>query len=386
MKRSFALPLIVAFLLLVPFSADAQFRKIKIAVLDFQLQGKGYETADMGGIVAEWFVTALVKTGRFDVIERRLLRTLLEEQKLGMTGIIDESSATKLGKVLGVKSIISGSVMKLQDVLEINARIIDVETGSIIAAETVRSRAAVRLQDLVGQMSQIIIKNFPLEGYIVDKRGDRVSIDLGRFAGVKTDMMFKAYKEGNVLRHPKTGEVLDVEQIVTGKIKIVNVRDKISEAVIVDEHSAGSIARGQMVKSLAGPLTPIRKPTAIDTTPVYQPPPPPRSRFGRSDESPEGLMRMLASNNLKNKADAAKLIARNFPVNEQLLDEVNDELLKGYQKSDSSRSYIEAYAWMCNALGASGKSKYRPTLERVVKDGGSRKLRKYAKKNLRRLK
>jgi hypothetical protein len=187
-----------------------------------------------------------------------------------------------------------------------------------------------------------------------------------------------------VLRHPKTGEVLDVEQIETGKIKITSVRDKISQAVIVNEKGSGAIRRGQLVKSLVGPLKPIRKPEAIDTAPAYQPPPP-KSRFGRRDRSPAGLIRMLKSNNLRSKTDAAKLISRNYPDNEQLLDEVSRELMKGYKKPSRSRAYIEAYAWMCNALGLSGKVKYRPTLERVVKEGGSRKLKKYAKKNLRRL-
>ena len=86
-------------------AAGADFQKTKIAVLDFQLQGKGYETEDMGKLVAEWLVTALVKEGRFDVVERRLPEKILNEQKLVMTGVVNESSATKLGKLLGVKVI-----------------------------------------------------------------------------------------------------------------------------------------------------------------------------------------------------------------------------------------------------------------------------------------
>lgn len=114
----------------MPLSARAEFLKTKIAVLDFQLQGQGHETADMGKIVAEWLITALVKEGRFEVVERRLLRKILEEQKLVMAGVVDENSATQLGKLLGVKVIISGSVIKFQNVMEVNARIIDVESAA----------------------------------------------------------------------------------------------------------------------------------------------------------------------------------------------------------------------------------------------------------------
>jgi TolB-like protein len=54
--------------------------------------------------------------------------------------MIDEQSAA-LGKVLGVKVIISGSLLKLQDAIDINARVISVENGAIIAAENIRSSA-----------------------------------------------------------------------------------------------------------------------------------------------------------------------------------------------------------------------------------------------------
>ena len=167
MKRCVVLILALLLCVMWPARAQATFKKTKIAVLDFTLQGQGFETEDMGAIVAEWFITALVKAGRFDVVERGMIHKILEEQKLAMSGVVDDTTATQIGKLLGVEAIISGSVLKLQSVLEINARIIDVETASIKAAENVKSTAAIRLQDLVVQMSDQIIKNFPLQGYIV---------------------------------------------------------------------------------------------------------------------------------------------------------------------------------------------------------------------------
>jgi len=162
MKRLITLLLVLLVLsTFVPFKAMADFKKTKIAILDFKLQGHGYETENMGVIVAEWFITAFVKEGRFEVVERGLLKKILDEQKLGMTGVIDETTATKVGKLLGVKAIISGSVMKLENILEINARIIDIESASIVAAENVKSSRAAQLQDLVVQMSEKIVNGLP---------------------------------------------------------------------------------------------------------------------------------------------------------------------------------------------------------------------------------
>lgn len=257
MKKFIAFSLVLTFSIIMPLTARAEFRKTKIAVFDFQLQGEGFETADMGKIVAEWLITALVKEGRFDVIERRLLEKILQEQKLGMSGIITEDSAVKLGKLLGAKVIISGSVMRFQKIIEVNSRIIDVESASIIAAESVKSTTTTRLEDLVVQMAKKINRDFPLEGYIVHRDKKKVLIDLGKRAGVKNDMQFTVFEEGNVIRHPKTGEVLDVQRIETGIIKVKCINNNTAEAEILSEATPGAIKYSQLVKSVLKPMSPI---------------------------------------------------------------------------------------------------------------------------------
>jgi TolB-like protein len=238
-------------LALLPAAARAEFKKTKIAVLDFQVQGRKNDNADMGKIVAEWFITALVQEGRFDVIERRLLEKVIEEQKIGVSGLVDEGSASKLGKVLGAKVVITGTVLEFQNVLEVNARILEVESSSIIAAENVKSSSgAARLEDLVVEMAQKIIKDFPLEGYIAQRTGTSVLIDLGQRAGIRRGMRFVAYKEGRVIKHPKTGEVLDIESIETGEIEITDVNMKTATGIILKEKATDAVEYGMMVRSI----------------------------------------------------------------------------------------------------------------------------------------
>ncbi len=271
MKRLIALLLLIfTCIILMTSAAGAEFQKTKLAVLDFQLQGQGHETVDMGKIVAEWLITALVKEGRFEVVERRLLRKILDEQKLVMAGVVAENSATQLGKLLGVKVIISGSVMKFQNVMEVNARIIDVESASIITAESVKSTTAMKLEDLVVQMAEKIIKDFPLEGYVVKRHEDNVTIDLGKLAGAKRGMKFVVFKEGKIIKHPRTGEVLDVEKIETGKIEVSSITDKMATAKILKENSPNAIGYGQMVKSVMESISPVGR----YKQPVFQDKPP----------------------------------------------------------------------------------------------------------------
>jgi len=229
--------------------AQADFKKTKIAVLDFQMQGEQTNSKDMGKIVAEWLITGLVETGRFDVIERRLLEKLLEEQKLGVTGVIDPNSAAQLGKVLGVKIIVSGTVTSLEGYTEINARLINVDSASIIAAEKVRASSAEKLRDLVTRITDKIVLAFPMEGYIVQRTDRKVTIDLGKQIGVRPGMKFIVFKEGKIIKHPKTGEVLDVETIEIGLIEIKDVKEKTAMGLILQETAPNAVAYGSMVRS-----------------------------------------------------------------------------------------------------------------------------------------
>ena len=242
--------LVLFVFLLFSSQAAAEFKKTKIAVLDFELHGNPMATEGIGGIVAEWFTTALVQDGRFDVIERAMLQKIIEEQKLAMSGIVDESTASKLGKILGVENVITGSVLNLKNRIEVNARIIGVENGSIVAAENVVRSSVEDLQGLVNDLTQRIVYHFPMTGYVVKKKDKEVMIDLGRDAGLHAGMEFIVYKEGEVIRHPKTGEVLDVEKIHTGRIRITQVHNNMAEAKIIKEEGEG-VSYGQMVQSVS---------------------------------------------------------------------------------------------------------------------------------------
>ena len=247
--KKYLIVFVLAFLgLFVVNEAQCEFQRTKIAVVDFQIQGKGFETEDMGKIVAEWLITAFVKEGRFDVIERRLIEKVLKEQSFSVSGVVDSQSASRLGKVLGAKIVISGSVIRLSRFTEVNARLINVESGSILAAEKVKSESATRLEELITRMAKIIMKDFPLEGYVVQRSKDKVILDLGKLAGVKKGMKFIVYKEGEVIRHPKTGEVLDIAMIETGEVEILRMKEKTSTARIIKDAKDQKIEYGQQVR------------------------------------------------------------------------------------------------------------------------------------------
>lgn len=80
----------------------------QVAVLDFKNESF-FESEVLGRGVATMFQTALVKSRRFKVIDRENLSKIMEEYKLGMSGITSKDVST-IGQQLGVDYLITGNV------------------------------------------------------------------------------------------------------------------------------------------------------------------------------------------------------------------------------------------------------------------------------------
>lgn len=104
-----------------------------IAVLDFSYSD-GRDSRD-GVVVSERVIMELVKSKKVTVVERRELEKVLKELKLGQTGLIDVNSTKDIGRMVGAEAVILGSLTELPEgKLELNARVISVSSGTVIAA------------------------------------------------------------------------------------------------------------------------------------------------------------------------------------------------------------------------------------------------------------
>ena len=118
-------------------SAAAARQVKRVAVVPFTApRGAG---SFSGAIVSERLVIQILARGELDLVERRFLDKVLEEQRLGVFGIMDQDTVKALGKVLGVDAILTGTIVELKgERVEINARLIHAETAQVLAADTVR--------------------------------------------------------------------------------------------------------------------------------------------------------------------------------------------------------------------------------------------------------
>jgi len=97
------------------------------------------------------------------------------------------------------------------------------------------------------------------------------------------------------------------------------------------------------------------------------------------------LVEQLRSRDSATRRNAARAVYRSHPREARLLQVVNEELLRGFERNLEDSQHVDAMAWMCNVLGVCGQTRYRSTLEKVSNEASNRKIKKYAEKNLERL-
>ena len=141
----------------------AQDSKPRIAVLEFKNKADNQWWYSGGAEAAQdVFVTELVKSGKFRVIDREQLAALMAEKNMSLEGDIDPSTAIKAGKLFGCQYFLTGAVTeygsqttgahggygigfsggKKTFTAAMNARIIDTTTGEILWADEARGEDA----------------------------------------------------------------------------------------------------------------------------------------------------------------------------------------------------------------------------------------------------
>ncbi len=195
--------------------------RMSIAVLPFNSQGIGTE---LNGVdLLDKLITAFVNSHRFKVIERAQLEKILNEQKLGLSGIVDPTTAAEIGKGIGVDAVVLGSVTRAGNSLSIDARLIDTESAAIISAQTAYSdRISMQhITEMVNVLSNKFKIDLPVvKGLVINIQGNQLTLDFGSNKGVKKGMKCIVYREGDPIIHPVTGKVIGrkVKQICVARI------------------------------------------------------------------------------------------------------------------------------------------------------------------------
>jgi curli biogenesis system outer membrane secretion channel CsgG len=169
-------------------SLVAQASKPTVAIMYFNNNVFTKDARDYDGLskgVPDFLITEMSANSGIRVIERDQVQKLVDEQKLVGSGQVDQTTAVKLGKLLGAQHMIFGGFMADPNGnFRIDARAVNVETGAIEYTERVQDKSD-NVMALIGTLATRLNAGLKLPAMPM-RTGDASSAPGARQAGAPT--------------------------------------------------------------------------------------------------------------------------------------------------------------------------------------------------------
>lgn len=128
-----------------------------VAVLYFANPGQDTELVPLQKGLAVMLMTDLAQLDMLTVIERTELQALVEELGFGQSGLVDDATAPRVGRLLQTQFLIGGQVRRSDEgQLDLSATVLEVGPGKIIGRAQARGETD-QLFDLEKQLLDAII-------------------------------------------------------------------------------------------------------------------------------------------------------------------------------------------------------------------------------------
>ena len=275
------------------FRKNSDYIKPTIAVMKFENRSSLPLGWNVGGGMKDMLVDRLCATGRFQVIERPELDSVMGELNFQQTGATREQNRARLGRIKNVQYLVKGTVTDFGHVstrsgffrwadnlgifgsgywavMGMTLYVVDVESGEIVCSESLEE--SVRAKDMnvkvayrdVGFGGSTFLQT-PLgrvTAKVIDKAVKRVAksvagrrwqpkiakvvgpttvvLNGGKDRGVSPGDEYDVVETGDAIVDPDTGDVLGTETgRVVGRLRVGEVHARYSVAEVV----AGDAAR-----------------------------------------------------------------------------------------------------------------------------------------------
>lgn len=241
--------------------------------------------------ITDQFITALVRSAKFNVVERDKLEAAFKELQLSETGLTEASEIKAAGKLMGAQYLFQASVSLLSASVSdkpvpntesymtrttearvvMEVRVIDAETGKVVLADTCTektSKSKVLSKDskeaadseVAGMMSDlqratvnqlvysVMDGTYPVK--VVSFKDGIVWLNRGQ-DGMKKDDVFRVVILGEELRDPDTNAVLGHEETEIARVQVIETQAKMSKAKVISWKSeTKEIEKGTICKRI----------------------------------------------------------------------------------------------------------------------------------------
>ena len=283
----------------------ADFVQPTVAVMKFENRAPFPLAWNLGGGMADILVDRLMATGRYHVIERPELQSVLNELRLQTSGVTRDQRRARLGRLKNVQYLIKGTVTDFGHVTSASAwartaslgiagsraeaimgmtfHVVDVESGEIIHSRSLEEsvstnevavkarysdvalggrvfyrtplgRATAGVMDRAVRQITAAIASRPwrLKIAMVAEDGT-IILNGGAYRKVLVGQEYEVLEMGQAIIDPDTGDVLDRRAAkAVGRLRIVEVRQRYSVAEVLDG-AAARLRVGQSCRLLTPP-------------------------------------------------------------------------------------------------------------------------------------
>lgn len=261
--------------------------RLRVAVESFDNHSR-LKVKGLGKDASDILISDLSSDARFSLVERQKLSQVFEEQKLGLTGAVDQKTAVKTGKIVGANVLITGAItdLSISDVgsdyliaekktqtasARVDVRAVDAETGKIIYSGGGKGTARFSSGDLLGLGTQAgyqerlgskalrkAVKSFadqlievlarqPWRCHVAAVSGKKVYLDAGRLSGLVIGEKLRVYRQGKEIKDA-SGAVIGHERT---RVALIEIRDYFSDNGAVCRLVKGEDVRsGDLVKAI----------------------------------------------------------------------------------------------------------------------------------------
>ncbi len=270
--------------------------KKTIAVTSFENASGLRSYINLGDDFSAQLSDALIQSGKFIVLSRTDLASVLTEQDLAASGRMAQSQTAQKGKIIPSQILINGKVTEFDENkggggqglsihgvtiggssatahIAVIVQIIDSTTGQILDSQRVEGNAEAGgfaigysgswslgsssfKRTPLGKATQMAIDRavvyisdrlakLPWQGSVVLVKDGDVYINAGSDAGISSGMKFAIYQKGESLIDPETGIELGSEKTKIAEVSVYETQPKFSKAKVLN--SSAEIQKADLV-------------------------------------------------------------------------------------------------------------------------------------------
>lgn len=134
-----------------PATAPAAARGLTVAVIDFESTTPG--NPELGKQIGEVLTATLSGQPGYQLVDRGQMNTVLRENELNLTGLVDASQAAKVGRLVGARLLVTGKAFALDKQVFVTAKLIGTET-TLVDGIVVKGPREADTAELVMQLAE----------------------------------------------------------------------------------------------------------------------------------------------------------------------------------------------------------------------------------------